>query len=171
MIHNPTSGAILERNGWTKVDEAELISKKLVENKNGCGNLDYGIELCTTRRIISLIEVKKDDFKQGFMQATVQMESLLGCKHKADEIDDEYVKGSHHLSCQSPIYCVQRCGYSKDIGYERNGGGRSWPYYIVIGGGTKAYEIFTRGRRISREIKRVRSGELPKLTGLEGKMN
>ena len=40
--------------------------------------------------VIDLIEVKKDDFKQGFAQATVQMESSLGRKRKANEIDDEY---------------------------------------------------------------------------------
>ncbi|RIA91416.1 hypothetical protein C1645_805231 [Glomus cerebriforme] len=39
---------------------------------------------------IGLIEVKKDDFKQGFAQATVQMESSLSRKRKADKIDDEY---------------------------------------------------------------------------------
>jgi hypothetical protein len=62
----------------------------LVEGKNGRGNLDYGIESRTTGRTIGLIEVKKDDFKQGFAQATVQMESSLSRKRKANEIDDEY---------------------------------------------------------------------------------
>ena len=38
-----------------------------------------------------MIEVKKDDFKQGFAQATVQMESSLGHKRKANEMDEEYV--------------------------------------------------------------------------------
>ena len=71
---------------------------------------------------MGLVEVKKDDFKQGFAQATVQMESSLMCrKRKADEIDDEYgldkVWGivtdaekwyfmecsldNHHLSCRN----------------------------------------------------------------------
>ena len=62
----------------------------MVEGKNGHGNLDYGIESCTTGRTIGLIEVKKDDFKQGFAQATIQMESSLSCKRKAYEIDNEY---------------------------------------------------------------------------------
>jgi len=40
---------------------------------------------------VGLVEVKRDDFKQGFAQATVQMESSLTCrKRKANEIDDEY---------------------------------------------------------------------------------
>ena len=39
---------------------------------------------------MGLVEVKKDDFKQGFAQATVQMESSLSRKRKAGEIDDEY---------------------------------------------------------------------------------
>jgi len=43
-----------------------------------------------TGRTIGLIEVKKDDFKQGFAQATVQMESSLSRKRKANGIDDEY---------------------------------------------------------------------------------
>ena len=43
------------------------------------------------RKDSGLVEVKKDDFKQGFAQATVQMESPLTCrKRKANEIDDEY---------------------------------------------------------------------------------
>ncbi|RIA90953.1 hypothetical protein C1645_737495 [Glomus cerebriforme] len=36
-----------------------------------------------------LVEVKRDDFKQGFAQATVQMESSLTChKRKANEIEE-----------------------------------------------------------------------------------
>jgi len=35
------------------------------------GNLDYGIESRKTGRIIGLVEVKKDDFRQGFAQCTV----------------------------------------------------------------------------------------------------
>ncbi|PKC08902.1 hypothetical protein RhiirA5_416363 [Rhizophagus irregularis] len=66
------------------------VPEKLVEGKNGRGNLDYGIESRTTGRTIGLIEVKKDDFKQGFAQATVQMESSLSRKRKANEIDDEH---------------------------------------------------------------------------------
>ena len=37
-----------------------------------------------------MVKVKKDDYKQGSAQATVQMESSLGRKHKANEIDDEF---------------------------------------------------------------------------------
>ncbi|PKK73656.1 hypothetical protein RhiirC2_775729 [Rhizophagus irregularis] len=51
--------------------------------------VDYGFESRTTGRIMGLIEVKKDDFKQGFAQATVQLESSLGRKRKANEMDDE----------------------------------------------------------------------------------
>ncbi|POG53551.1 hypothetical protein GLOIN_2v1886685 [Rhizophagus irregularis DAOM 181602=DAOM 197198] len=54
------------------------VQEKLIKRKNGRGNLDYGIESCTTRRIISLIEVKKDDLKQGFAQAIIQLDSSLG---------------------------------------------------------------------------------------------
>ena len=39
---------------------------------------------------MGLVEVKKDDFKQDFAQATVQMEFSLSRKRKADEIDDGY---------------------------------------------------------------------------------
>ena len=60
----------------------------MIEGKNGRGNLDYGIESRTTGRIVGLVEVKKDDFKQGFAQATVQLESSLGRKRKANEMDD-----------------------------------------------------------------------------------
>ncbi|PKB95816.1 hypothetical protein RhiirA5_435974 [Rhizophagus irregularis] len=54
------------------------VQEKLIKRKNGRGNLDYGIESCTTGRIISLIEVKKDDLKQGFAQAIIQLDSSLG---------------------------------------------------------------------------------------------
>ncbi|UZN99444.1 uncharacterized protein OCT59_000715 [Rhizophagus irregularis] len=33
---------------------------------------------------------QKNDFKQGLAQATIQMESSLGHKRKAKEIDNEY---------------------------------------------------------------------------------
>ena len=48
-----------------------------------------------------MIEVKKDDFKQGFAQATVQMESSLGHRRKANKIDNEYDLDK--------VYC-NRCG-------------------------------------------------------------
>jgi len=49
------------------------------------------IEYHSTRRIAELVEIKKNDFRQDFAQATVQIElSLICCKYKADEIDDEY---------------------------------------------------------------------------------
>src|SRR5271170_6227096 len=74
--------------------------------------------LCSSRRHQShltsgLVEVKRDDFKQGFAQATVQMESSLKCR----EYDMDKVWGivtdaekwyfmlmrreSHRLSCQN----------------------------------------------------------------------
>ncbi|CAB4418757.1 unnamed protein product [Rhizophagus irregularis] len=71
-------------------NQVKVVPEKLIEGKNGRGNLDYGIESRTTGRIIGLVEVKKDDFKQGFAQATVQLESSLGRKRKADEMDDEH---------------------------------------------------------------------------------
>src|SRR5262249_52427854 len=70
--------------------QIKIVSKKLVEGKNKRRNLDYGIESRTTGRTIGLIEVKKDDFKQSFAQVTVQMESSLSRKRKANEINDEY---------------------------------------------------------------------------------
>ena len=51
--------------------QIKIVPEKLVEGKNGRGNLDYGIESRTTGRTIGLIEVKKDDFKQGFAQASI----------------------------------------------------------------------------------------------------
>ncbi|GBC47068.2 hypothetical protein GLOIN_2v1736381 [Rhizophagus irregularis DAOM 181602=DAOM 197198] len=57
----------------------KLILEKFVTGRNGQGNLDYAIECRSTNRIVGLVKVKKDDFKQGFAQATVQM-----------EIDDEH---------------------------------------------------------------------------------
>uniref|UniRef100_U9T341 Uncharacterized protein n=1 Tax=Rhizophagus irregularis (strain DAOM 181602 / DAOM 197198 / MUCL 43194) TaxID=747089 RepID=U9T341_RHIID len=54
--------------------------------------VDYGFESRTTGRIMGLIEVKKDDFKQGFAQATVQLESSLGRKRKANEMNLGLIK-------------------------------------------------------------------------------
>jgi hypothetical protein len=68
----------------------KIVPEKLVKGHNGQGNLDLAIECRSTGRIVGLVEVKRDDFKQGFAQATVQMESSLSRKRKADEIDDEY---------------------------------------------------------------------------------
>ena len=65
-----------------QLSHLRVVPEKLVEGKNGRGNLDYGIESRTTGRTIGLIEVKKDDFKQGCAQATVQMESSLSRKTK-----------------------------------------------------------------------------------------
>ncbi|CAG8634104.1 30057_t:CDS:2 [Gigaspora margarita] len=68
----------------------KIVPEKLVMGHNGQGNLNYAIECLTTNRIVGLVEVKKDDFKQGFTQATVQMESSLTCqKRKANEINDK----------------------------------------------------------------------------------
>ncbi|CAB4434893.1 unnamed protein product [Rhizophagus irregularis] len=38
--------------------------------------------------VLGVIEVKKGDFMKGFAQASVQMESTLTRKRKADEIDN-----------------------------------------------------------------------------------
>ncbi|PKC58518.1 hypothetical protein RhiirA1_470841 [Rhizophagus irregularis] len=54
----------------------------------GQGNLDYAVECRPTGRVLGVIEVKKEDFMKGFAQASVQMESTLSRKRKADEIDD-----------------------------------------------------------------------------------
>jgi len=72
-------------------NDFKIIPEKLVMGHNGQGNLDLAIECRSTGRIAGLVEVKRDDFRQGFAQATVQMESSLTCrKRKANEIDEEY---------------------------------------------------------------------------------
>ncbi|EXX75845.1 hypothetical protein RhiirA1_163329 [Rhizophagus irregularis] len=54
----------------------KIIPEKLITGHNGQGNLDYAIECRSINRIVGLVEVKKDDFKQGF----AQMESSLNAK-------------------------------------------------------------------------------------------
>ncbi|EXX70886.1 hypothetical protein RirG_083340 [Rhizophagus irregularis DAOM 197198w] len=72
-------------------EKIKIIPEKLITGHNGQGNLDYAIECRSTNRVVGLVEVKRDDFKQGFAQATVQMESSLTCrKRKVNEIDDSY---------------------------------------------------------------------------------
>ncbi len=79
------SGVSLFKNNF------KIVPEKLVKGHNGQGNLDLAIECRSTGRIAGLVEVKKDDFRQGFAQATVQMESSLTCrKRKVSEIEDEY---------------------------------------------------------------------------------
>jgi hypothetical protein len=70
-------------------DNFKLIPEKLIEGRNGQGNLDYAVECRSSGRVLGVIEVKKDDFMKGFAQASVQMESTLSRKRKADEIDNE----------------------------------------------------------------------------------
>jgi len=43
----------------------KIVPEKFVAGHNGQGNLDYAIECRSTNRIVGLVEVKKDDFKQG----------------------------------------------------------------------------------------------------------
>jgi hypothetical protein len=66
-------------------DNFKLIPEKLIEGRNGQGNLDYAVECRSTGRILCVIE---EDFMKGFAQATVQMELTLSRKRKADEIDN-----------------------------------------------------------------------------------
>ncbi|CAG8807688.1 24364_t:CDS:2, partial [Gigaspora rosea] len=71
-------------------DDFNIIPEKLIQGRNGQGNVDYAIECNSTRRTVGLVEVKKDDFLKGFAQASVQMESsLTGRKRKANEMDDD----------------------------------------------------------------------------------
>src|SRR5581483_3802173 len=44
-------------------NQIKIVPEKLVEGKNGRGNLDYGIESRTTSITVGLNEVNKDDFK------------------------------------------------------------------------------------------------------------
>ncbi|CAG8618498.1 12849_t:CDS:2, partial [Ambispora leptoticha] len=45
--------------------------EKLIEGKNGQGKTDYVMESCATGQIISVVEVKREDFLQGIAQASV----------------------------------------------------------------------------------------------------
>ncbi|PKB93214.1 hypothetical protein RhiirA5_441991 [Rhizophagus irregularis] len=128
-------------------------------------------ECRSTGRIAGLVEVKRDDFKQGFAQATVQMESSLTChKRKANEIEeydmdkctlDDERKPSFKLS--EPVI-VEYNDENMQIKVERVLGHIVW----LLDEAQKPGEITGSGER---EIKRVRSGELPKVTDLEGKTN
>src|ERR1044072_9895708 len=69
-------------------DNFKLIPEKLIEGRNGQGNLDYAVECRLTGRVLGVIEVKKEDFMKEFAQASVQMESTLSRKRTADEIDN-----------------------------------------------------------------------------------
>jgi hypothetical protein len=66
------------------------VPEKLIEGKNGRGILTMALNRARPGESLVLIEVKKDDFKRGFAQATVQMVSSLGRKRKANEMNGEY---------------------------------------------------------------------------------
>ncbi|CAG8683757.1 13384_t:CDS:2, partial [Ambispora gerdemannii] len=51
-------------------DNFKLIPEKLIEGRNGQGNLDYAVECRSTGRVLGVIEVKKEDFMKGFAQAS-----------------------------------------------------------------------------------------------------
>ncbi|GBC28181.2 hypothetical protein GLOIN_2v1867626 [Rhizophagus irregularis DAOM 181602=DAOM 197198] len=54
-------------------DNFKLIPEKLVEGRNGQGNLDYAVECRPTGRILGVVEVKKEDFMKGFAQASKRL--------------------------------------------------------------------------------------------------
>ena len=72
----------------------------LLKQSNGLASKDPGkaIEIA----IQAKDQAEKVDFKQGFAQATVQMESSLSRKRKANELDDDY-------DMDKVWYC-NRCG-------------------------------------------------------------
>ena len=76
-------------SGFQSLDNFKLIPEKLIEGRNGQENLDYAVKCRSTGRVLGVIEVKNEDFMKGFSQASVQMESTLSRKCKADEIDNE----------------------------------------------------------------------------------
>ncbi|GBC54468.2 hypothetical protein GLOIN_2v1774909 [Rhizophagus irregularis DAOM 181602=DAOM 197198] len=98
-------------------DQIKIVPEKPIERKNGRGNLDYGIESRTTGRTIGLIEVKKDDFKQGFAQVT-EMDSSLSRKRKANEIDDEYDMDKSMGDCKRCGKIILHGMYTRRCGYE-----------------------------------------------------
>ena len=165
--------------------QIKIVPEKLVEGKNGRGNLDFGIESRTTGRTIGLIEVKKDDFKQGLAQATVQMESSLGHKRKANEIDDEYsldkvwgivtdAEKWYFMECMQDSEGIISFKLSKPLFVAYDGEGTKGMAEKVLGHILWLLEEAQKPVKAleeSREIKRVRSGELPKVTDLERKTN
>ncbi|CAG8742161.1 8311_t:CDS:2, partial [Racocetra fulgida] len=60
--------------------------------------------------------VKKDDFKQSLAQATIQIESSLDHKCKANKIDDEYGAWSYFM-------VIER-GAEAGESFERNEGNK-----------------------------------------------
>ncbi|PKC54368.1 hypothetical protein RhiirA1_542909 [Rhizophagus irregularis] len=53
----------------------KLIPEKLVEGRNGQGNLDYAVECRSTGRILGVIEVKKEDFMKGVRADGVNLDT------------------------------------------------------------------------------------------------
>ncbi|CAI2185918.1 15445_t:CDS:2, partial [Funneliformis geosporum] len=94
-----------------------------------------------------LVEGQKDDFKQGFAQATVQMESSFSRKRKANEIDDE--KPVFKLS--KPLFVTYEDEGMKDMA-EKVLGHILWLL--------EETQKLIKALEESREIKRVRSGDL-----------
>ncbi|GBB92721.1 hypothetical protein RclHR1_20480003 [Rhizophagus clarus] len=52
-------------------DNFKLIPEKLIEGRNGQGNLDYAVECRSTGRVLGVIEVKKEDFMKDLPRRPV----------------------------------------------------------------------------------------------------
>ncbi|RHZ47953.1 hypothetical protein Glove_564g71 [Diversispora epigaea] len=61
-----------------------------ITGPNGCGPVDFAIELLQTLKIVGVTEVKHEDFDKGVAQNAVQIESALSNrKRKASEMEEE----------------------------------------------------------------------------------
>ncbi|PKC61439.1 hypothetical protein RhiirA1_524458 [Rhizophagus irregularis] len=99
-------------NEWTFPKVCELYG--LSDNPNH--SIDV-YPIFRVGRTIGLIEVKKDDFKQGFAQVT-EMDSSLSRKRKANEIDDEYDMDKSMGDCNRCGKIILHGMYTRRCGYE-----------------------------------------------------
>ncbi|CAG8832011.1 25546_t:CDS:2, partial [Gigaspora margarita] len=164
----------------------EIRPQKVISGPNGHGPLDFAIDLRQTAKTVGVTEVKKDDFVKGVAQCAVQLESSLSNrKRKAEEIEEDQILGRvFGIVTDAEKFYFMECSLDDQ---DRPCFKLSEPVVVVynddnmenmvvkvlshivwlLGEAQKPVKVLEE----SREIKRVRSGELPKVTDLEGKTN
>ena len=164
----------------------EIRPQKVISGPNGHGPLDFAIDLCQTAKTVGVTEVKKDDFVKGVAQCAVQLESSLSYrKRKADEMEERTFGRVFGIVTDAEKFYFMECSMDDQ---DRPSFKLSKPVTVVY----EDNDLQTKVEKVlehivwlleeaqkpdsaldvkEREIKRVRSGELPKVTDLEGKTN
>ncbi|GBC09786.1 hypothetical protein RclHR1_00910036 [Rhizophagus clarus] len=160
----------------------EIRPQKVISGPNGHGPLDFAIDLCQTAKTVGVTEVKKDDFVKGVAQCAVQLESSLSYrKRKADEMEERTFGRVFGIVTDAEKFYFMECSMDDQ---DRPSFKLSKPVTVVY----EDNDLQTKVEKVlehivwlleeaqkpdsalnvkERVIKRVRSGELPKIMSSE----